>query len=316
MLPDLHLLKPDVSFDHACSAGDRLHLIHAGVPGARLEMPAGTWSLWLPLHHELEMESAYNRWRLPRRHLLLTRDAIHGGARAPGAWLVLAGSQNAWNTAMHTISPQQPGWLPMQSRCERGVLRAFLHLVRLLRDAPGNAPGMDAGDAAVLALCTALVDQQRVLQSLAVRCNGRTPQRRHLTLQRLLRVYQLIEQAGDNHLGLTQLARVANYSPWHLIRMYRDVFGETPSEHVARLRLARAWSMVRESALPVCEITERLGFESQSAFCRAFKSAYGLTTTQVRHLPATALRQVSPRPGHVRPQRRHAPPPLPSVRHR
>lgn len=298
MSADLHLLKPGAPTDPACGAGDRLHLIRAGAPGARLGVPAGTWSLWLPLHHELRMETAYNRWRLPRWHLLLTREAVHGGAQAPGAWLVLAGSQDAWNSVLHTISPQQPGWLPMQSRCERGVVRALVHLARLMRD----APDAEAGEAAVRALCTALMEQQRVLQPLTDRCNGRTPQRRHLTLQRLLRVHQLIERDGESHFSLAQLASIASYSPWHLIRMYRDVFGETPSEHVARLRLARAWSMVRESELAVCEITERLGFESQSAFCRAFKSAYGLTTTQARHLPAT----VSPRVAHARPRKRPA----------
>jgi AraC family transcriptional regulator len=298
---DFHLIKPGSSFERGRGAGDRLHLIRADMPGARLDVPAGTWSLWLPLRHDLQMVSACDRWRLPRRHLLLTREAIQGRAERPGAWLALTGSQDAWNAV---LLPQQPGWLPMQERCERGTLRAFVHLARLLRG------GHEAGtcETAMLSLCTRLMEQQRFLQPLVDRCNGRTPQRRYLTLQRLLRVHHLIERDGDNHFSLAQLARVASYSPWHLIRMYREVFGETPSEHAARLRLARAWSMVRESELAVCEITERLGFESQSAFCRAFKSAYGLTTTQARRLPAAALRRVIPRAAHVRPQTRPAPP--------
>ena len=61
--------------------------------------------------------------------------------------------------------------------------------------------------------------------------------------------------------------------------MYREVFGETPSEHVARLRLARAWSLVRDSALPVCEITQKLGFAIKAqklqitATCEELKKA-------------------------------------------
>lgn len=311
-MPQLHRLEPGVAFDIGRGSGDRLQLIRGDGPGTRLEVPAGTWSLWLPLRCELHLESAYNRWWLPRRHLLLTRDAMKGHAERPGAWLVLAGSQTAWNAAMNAIAWQQPGWLPMQAPCDRNMLRAFVHLARRL----GAEPDAGSCEAASHALCTTLVAQQRALLPLIDRCNGRTPQRRYLTLQRLLRVHQLIERDSDNRFGLAHLARVASYSPWHLIRMYRDVFGETPSEHAARLRLARAWSMVRESELAVCEITERLGFESQSAFCRAFKSAYGLTTTQARRLPATALRQVSPRPAHARTRTRHAPPPLPTARHR
>jgi AraC-like DNA-binding protein len=122
------------------------------------------------------------------------------------------------------------------------------------------------------------------------------------------------ERGSDAHLDLRQLASSASYSPWHLIRMYRDVFGETPSEHIVRLRLSRAWALVRDSALPVCEITEQLGFESPSAFCRAFKNAYGLTATQARHLPALGARQASPRPSHARPRTRPAPRPLSALR--
>jgi AraC-like DNA-binding protein len=310
--PDLHLLETGMAPDIGRGSGDRLQVIRGGGPGTRLEVPAGTWSLWLPLRCELQLESAYNRWRLPRRHLLLTRDAMKGHAERPGAWLALAGSQTAWNSAMSATAWHQPGWLPMQAPCERNVLRAFVHLARLLRAEPDAA----TCEAATQALCAALIAQQGALLPLIDRCNGRTPQRRYLTLQRLLRVHHLIEHDRDNRFGLAHLARVASYSPWHLIRMYRDVFGETPSEHAARLRLARAWSMVRDSDLAVCEITERLGFESQSAFCRAFKSAYGLTTTQARRLPATALRQISPRPAHARPLTRHAPPPLPTARRR
>jgi transcriptional regulator GlxA family with amidase domain len=69
--------------------------------------------------------------------------------------------------------------------------------------------------------------------------------------------------------------------------MYRDVFGETPSEHAQRLRMLRAWTLVRDTRLPICEITEALGFESQSSFCRAFRQAYGTTTGDVRRLRET-----------------------------
>ena len=79
-----------------------------------------------------------------------------------------------------------------------------------------------------------------------------------------------------------RLAPSASYSPSHLIRLYRDVFDETPSEYAARLRFERAWRMVRDTTMPVCEITEALGFESQSAFCRAFKQSFGVTATELR----------------------------------
>src|SRR3546814_3301561 len=58
--------------------------------------------------------------------------------------------------------------------------------------------------------------------------------------------------------------------------------GETPFEYSARLRLQHAWSLVRDTKTSICEISEALGFESQSAFCRSFKKTFGCTTTQAR----------------------------------
>ena len=92
---------------------------------------------------------------------------------------------------------------------------------------------------------------------------------------------------GFGNWGLSNWARfdraaAARYSPCHLIRLHRAVFGETPSEYATRLRERQAWDMVCGSRLLICEITEMLGFESQSAFCRAFKNAFGRTTSQVR----------------------------------
>ncbi len=46
--------------------------------------------------------------------------------------------------------------------------------------------------------------------------------------------------------------------------------------------------MVRGTALSIGEISQSLGFDSESAFCRAFKQAFGLTTGQARRLETTA----------------------------
>ena len=298
MILEYHALRLAERLDLAHAPGDRLHLVHARGRGAQLEVPNGWLSLWLPLRGELPLESPQSRWTLPQSHLLIAREThLHGGLRVAASWLALAGPVALWNLPLQQLHDrlQATEILPRQWPCPRELRRLLVHLARLARTAATNEY-----EATLRDLCAALLEQQCDLQPLVDRCNGRTPQRRRLTLQRLLRVYQLIERDDEGHLDLHQLARCASYSPWHLIRMYREVFGETPSEHAARLRLDRAWALVRDSAMPVCEITEKLGFESQSAFCRAFKNAYGLTTTQVRHLPTAAPPQANRHPAHAR----------------
>ena len=301
MTVEFHSLRLAGHLDLGLARADRLHLCHGSGRGARLSVPVGWLSLWLPLFGELPLESACSRWQLPRSHLLVARETgLDGGSREAACWLVLAGPPAAWSHGLQGLpeSVQPNEVLPRQWPCPRVIRRGLVRMARQARSGTGT-------EATLRALCAALLDEQRALQPWIDRCNGRTPQRRRITLQRLLRVRLLIERDPDRRLDLHRLARSANYSPWHLIRMYRDVFGETPSEHLARLRLARAWSLVRDTALPISEVTMRLGFESQSAFCRAFKNAYGLTTTQVRGLQAPASGP-SLRPSHGR--RRTRPP--------
>lgn len=254
------------------------------------------------------MQSPHGHWWLRGREILVAQEGIiEAWGDTFAAYLAICARTAVWRDLATQGDDDRIDLLVEQRRCPRSVLRELTHLGRALRrDEPGATP------TALASLIRTLRDEQRGLRSLADQCNGRTIQRRMATLQRLFRVRQLIERS-EGPLNLAALARNANYSPWHLMRMYRDVFGETPSSHLARLRLARAWTLVRDSELLVCQITERLGFESQSAFCRAFKSAYGLTTTQARHLPATSS-VLNPRPSHVRPRTRTAPRPQSALR--
>jgi AraC-like DNA-binding protein len=265
------------------SATAGLHLLHGAGRGMQVQLPAGWISVWMPLSGALTLESQDTAWTLRCRRLQIWREsALRVTARVPGWWIGLCGPAAEWTP--HLPAAQQdcfPDLFPGESHCPHELRRLLVRLARIAR-----TQKHEDTDALLDTLCHALIDSQRDLQLRLQRCSGRTQRRRQQTLLRLLRVRQQIERHDDGRLDLSQLARIANYSPCHLIRMHREVFDETPSEYAARLRFDRAWRLVRETRMPVCEITEALGFESQSAFCRAFKHAYGVTTTQARELAA------------------------------
>lgn len=284
-MPDpLHYrpLRPHEPVDPARWGDASLHVVALHGAHLRLALPARWISLWLPLGGDIEFESAGCRWLLPRGEFMLWREgALQAGARRDAWCLVACGGADAWSRHLQP-RPGDPEveLFPRQAPCPPAIRRLAVRLARCARD--GHATGNDAAGTATSMLCEALVEHQRDLESLLPRCSGRTLQRRRQTLLRLLRVRNLILRHGDGRLELARLAASASYSPSHLIRAYREAFGETPSESAARLRFERAWRLVRETDTPVCEITAALGFESQSAFCRAFKSAFGMTTGQAR----------------------------------
>ena len=257
-----------------------LRLVHATGRGVQVDVPAGWLSLWLPLAGRLRLDSADCTWDLyPGRLQVWCDGRLRCRSHLPGLWLGLAGPVAAWDGAMQAVGRDGQAALFTQDGTGSGDIRRLLvRMARCVRQDAAHAHP----EPLLEALCAALLEQQADLHARLQRCSGRTLQRRRQTLCRLLRVQHLIRNGTDDRLDLARLARSASYSPSHLIRIYRHVFGETPSEYAARLRFERAWRLVRDTAMPVCEITEALGFESQSAFCRAFKQSFGVTATELR----------------------------------
>ena len=73
---------------------------------------------------------------------------------------------------------------------------------------------------------------------------------------------------------LDELALVGGFSPFHFHRIFRAFVGETVASHVKRLRLERAATHLRHSKRTVLDIALDAGFESESAFAKAFKKRF------------------------------------------
>ncbi|HEX2083192.1 MAG TPA: AraC family transcriptional regulator [Xanthomonadaceae bacterium] len=266
--------------------GDAFQLVHGHARATQVRVPAGWPSLCVPLSGGLQLQTAEGEWQVCAGRLQVWRDGeLRIGNRGADGWLLLTAAPAVWARHLRGLCGDAHAELfPGQHDCSRGLRRLLVRLARTQRRA-GLGDACTVLEALLLEL---LACQGRDLDPHLARCSGRTPMRRQQTLLRLMRVRMLIEICRDHRLDMARLARSASYSPWHLIRMYRDVFGETPSEHAQRLRMLRAWTLVRDTRLPICEITEALGFESQSSFCRAFRQAYGTTTGDVRRLREAA----------------------------
>jgi AraC family transcriptional regulator len=76
-------------------------------------------------------------------------------------------------------------------------------------------------------------------------------------------------------MDLSQIGNSSCLSVPQLVRQFKSVFGSTPHQYLLQVRLRNARLLLRNSSLPVNEITWKCGFENVSAFCRAFKTKYG-----------------------------------------
>lgn len=109
------------------------------------------------------------------------------------------------------------------------------------------------------------------------------------TNRAMLRVRDRIDREYAAELDLAALAAGAHYSPDHLIRSFRRVFGETPHRYLQRRRIERAMTLLRTTELPVVDICVQVGFSSAGAFGELFTSVVGESPTAYRRrgsLPA------------------------------
>jgi AraC family transcriptional regulator len=275
-----HYIHGPQSHEVPARESGNVHVVVGSGRGTRLMLPLGWISVTLVMQGMLELGCGDMCWHLASRHFQVWLDGgLQHISRNPCWWLCVAAPAQLWRELPGKLAgdasliPREAGYSP-----ELG--RPLVHLARTRWFADGNDTA--AVTDSLTWLRDTLLSQQQAMHQQLHRCSGRTALRRHQTLLRLLRVQHLIRCNIDDRLDLTRLAAIANYSPTHLIRVYRDVFGETPSEYAARLRHQRAWELVCTTDLSVCEIAESLGFESESAFCRAFRHAFGCTTTEVR----------------------------------
>lgn len=91
---------------------------------------------------------------------------------------------------------------------------------------------------------------------------------------------------GDNYLNrisLADLASETNYSPYHLLRLFKRKTGRTPFEFLLELKIEKAKSMIQSRNYSMASICDACGFNSLSYFSQAFKKKTGLTPMQYRN---------------------------------
>lgn len=103
-------------------------------------------------------------------------------------------------------------------------------------------------------------------------------------LERIRRGVEFIEAHLDDDVALAAVARAAGLSQWHFQRIFRSITGETLKAYIRARRMAGALDRLLTTELRVVDIALHAGFESQEAFARAFKQAFGISPVAYRKL--------------------------------
>jgi AraC family transcriptional regulator len=94
--------------------------------------------------------------------------------------------------------------------------------------------------------------------------------------ERVNKVLHFIHAHLDDKLELTELAEIANFSPYHFHRIMRAHLNEPLMAYLVRVRLETAANLILHSNLSMKEIAYKMGYDVPSSFNKAFRKRFGV----------------------------------------
>lgn len=101
----------------------------------------------------------------------------------------------------------------------------------------------------------------------------------------LAKVQKYVEENLTEKLTLIKLAKVANYSPYHLERLFKKALGITLFNYIRKLRLTAAAKVLRDNDVKVLDTALDYVFDSHEGFTRAFSKEFGVSPFAYKKSP-------------------------------
>jgi AraC family transcriptional regulator len=102
-----------------------------------------------------------------------------------------------------------------------------------------------------------------------------------LSKSTLQQVTEYINEHLHQDVKLNELAAIAQMSPYHFLRLFKQSLGVTPHQYILQRRIEKAKCLLQHGELSIADVAARVGFCDQSHFTRYFKRIVGVTPKQL-----------------------------------
>ncbi len=109
-----------------------------------------------------------------------------------------------------------------------------------------------------------------------------SPKTDPLTVERIRSVIRYVEQHYNENITLYDVSSLLGISREYFCRIFKKNTGNSFQQYLNDFRLARIYSDLQTTSLPVSEIMEKNGLTCQKQFNQSFKRRYGCTPSSVR----------------------------------
>jgi len=104
-----------------------------------------------------------------------------------------------------------------------------------------------------------------------------------LPIARLRKIEDYVRAHLAENISIETLAELAELSPFHFSRVFKQTTGMTPLQFVIRERMLQAQQLIRETSRSLIEIALDVGYTSPSHFAQVFRRTVGMVPTQFRN---------------------------------
>ena len=116
-----------------------------------------------------------------------------------------------------------------------------------------------------------------LLRILSIESNGQQN-----SSNAIARTKEYIDKHFSEDFTLNDLADNVYVSKFHLSRKFKEAYRYSPMQYLTIRRIQEAKTLLRETDLPITEISSRIGFNQAVYFTKIFKSMVGITPHKYR----------------------------------
>jgi len=99
-------------------------------------------------------------------------------------------------------------------------------------------------------------------------------------LSRLCHARDLLRDWEDEPLSVTAIARASGLTPFHFIRLFKAMFGETPHQYRSRAQVEKAKHLLVLTNLPITDVCMAVGYSSLGSFSALFSRRVGMSPSE------------------------------------
>lgn len=96
-----------------------------------------------------------------------------------------------------------------------------------------------------------------------------------LAAWQILRVRHFIDKNLHRTIHIKELCKVAQRSPAHFARSFKQELGHSPHAYIVKMRLQRACHLIATGSASLSEIALTVGFCDQAHLCKLFRRTFG-----------------------------------------